>query len=276
MAPLANPLIAWGLQQFGARKFHTSGDARLLPLSFRLKKQDVAVFAREGALEARLDRIDEERPIERIFVMGCGRSGTWLLTGLLSTFKDTCVVAKEVPIEFFAQLSTTGKTLVLKRNNVAFERLWQMPARIKVVYAIRHPYDVLTSHNPTSAQTYHIDIKRWLAEIAALRLALEIGRKDFCIVRYEDMVTDAERVQRKIAEELGLEAGTSVENLAIVFKPSDVAKSAMHGLRRIDTQSLHRYKDDPNKIAYLKSIKPRLGETLDWVASRFGYDISLA
>ena len=271
MAPLANPLIAWGLQQFGAMKFHTSGDAALLPLSFRLKKRDVAVFARDGALEARLDRIDEERQIQRIFVMGCGRSGTWLLTGLMSTFKDTCVVAKEVPIELFAQLTTTGQTLVLKRNNVAFERMSQMPARIKIAYAIRHPYDVLTSHNPMSAETYHIDIKRWLAEMAALRLALEIGRKDVCIVRYEDMVTDAERVQRKI----GLEAGTSVEDMATAFRPSDEAKSAMHGLRRIDTRSLHRYKDDPNKLAYLKTIKPQLGDTLDWVASRFGYDTSL-
>jgi hypothetical protein len=275
MAPLANPLIAWGLQQFGAMKFHTSGDAALLPLSFRLKKRDVAVFARDGALEARLDRIDEERQIQRIFVMGCGRSGTWLLTGLMSTFKDTCVVAKEVPIELFAQLTTTGQTLVLKRNNVAFERMSQMPARIKIAYAIRHPYDVLTSHNPMSAETYYIDIKRWLAEMAALRLALEIGRKDVCIVRYEDMVTDAERVQRKIGDELGLEAGTSVEDMATVFRPSDEAKSAMHGLRRIDTRSLHRYKDDPNKLAYLKTIKPQLGDTLDWVASRFGYDTSL-
>jgi hypothetical protein len=126
-----------------------------------------------------------------------------------------------------------------------------------------------------SAETYHIDIKRWLAEMAALRLALEIGRKDVCIVRYEDMVTDAERVQRKIGDELGLEAGTSVEDMATVFRPSDEAKSAMHGLRRIDTRSLHRYKDDPNKLAYLKTIKPQLGDTLDWVASRFGYDTSL-
>lgn len=276
MAPLAHPLIAWGLQQFGAVKFHTSGDARLLPLSFRLKKRDVAVFARDGALEARLDRIDEGRPIQRIFVMGCGRSGTWLLTGLMSTFKDTCVVAKEVPIEFFAQLTTTGQTLVLKRNNVSFEHLSQIPARIKIAYAIRHPYDVLTSHNPTSAQTYHIDTKRWLGEMAALRSVLDAGRKGLCIVRYEDMVTDADGVQRKLGDELRLEAGTSVQDLATVFKPSAEAKSAMHGLRGIDKRSLHRYKNDPNKVAYLKTIKPKLGGTLDWVASRFGYDTSLA
>ncbi len=275
MAALSTALFAWGLQRFGAMKFHTSGNARLQPLSVRLKKQDVASFAENGALEARLERIDDERPIERIFVMGCGRSGTWLLTGLMSTFNDTCVVAKEVPIELFAQLTTTGKNLVLKRNNVAFERLSQIPDRIKIAYAIRHPYDVLTSHNPTSAQTYHVNVDRWLGEITALRAALESGRKGICIVRYEDMVNDAELVQRKLGDELGLEVGTAVEDLATVFRPSGEAKSAMHGLRGIDTRSLNKYKKDPDKVAYLKLIKPQLGDTLDWVSSRFGYDISL-
>jgi hypothetical protein len=50
----------------------------------------------------------------------------------------------------------------------------------------------------------------------------------------------------------------------------------MHGLRGIDTRSLYKYKSDPDKVAYLKSIVPELGEPLDWVANRFGYDISLS
>jgi hypothetical protein len=239
MAAWANPLVARGLMHFGAMKFHTSGTARLLPLSFRLTKKDVASFAADDALETRLDQIDRTRPIDRIFVMGCGRSGTWLLTGIMSTFDDTCVVAKEVPVELFAQLTTTGRTLVLKRNNVSYERFSQIPPRIKVAYAIRHPYDVLTSHNPTSAHTYHIDPKRWLGEMAALRGVIESGRKNVCIVRYEDMVTDADGVQKKLGDELGLTARTSVKDLATVFNPSGKAKSAMHGLRGIDTRSLH-------------------------------------
>ena len=275
MTAPANLLLSWGLMHFGARHFDTSGDARLQPLSFRLKKRDVAVFAEEGALDARLDQIDRRRPIERIFVMGCGRSGTWLLTGFMSTFKDTCVVAKEVPVELFAQLTTTGQTLVLKRNHVSFQRMSQIPVRIKIAYAIRHPYDVLTSHNPTSARVYHISTDRWLGEMAALRKALESGRRNICIVRYEDMVTDADGVQKTLGNELGLQAGTSVRDLVTVFKPSSEAKSAMHGLRGIDTRSLYKYKNDPERIAYLKSIKPQLGDALDWVASRFGYDTAL-
>ncbi|MBS0251061.1 MAG: hypothetical protein JSR78_08350 [Proteobacteria bacterium] len=275
MPAWSNPLIALGLMYFGAMRFHTSGDARLQPLSFRVKKRDVAAFADADALESRLERIDAHRPIDRIFVMGCGRSGTWLLTGLMSTFKDTCVVAKEVPVELFAQLTTTGHTLVLKRNNISFERLSQIPVRIKIAYAIRHPFDVLTSHNPTSAHVYHIDVSRWLGEMSALRSAIEDGRRNFCIIRYEDLVTDAAGAQKKLADELGLEVGTPASELAAVFKPSGRAESAMHGLRGIDTRSLNKYKNDVGRIAYLKSIRPQLGETLDWVAERFGYDTAL-
>lgn len=275
MAAWSNPLIARGLISFGAMRFRTSGDARLQPLSFRVKKKHVAAFAENGALEARLDQIDRHRPIERIFVMGCGRSGTWLLTGLMSTFRDTCVVAKEVPVELFAQLTTTGRTLVLKRNSTSYERLSHIPARIKIAYAIRHPFDVLTSHNPTSVRVYHIDVARWLGEMSALRSALEDGRQNFCVIRYEDLATDADGVQKKLADELGLEVGTPAKELTSVFKPSGKAESAMHGLRGIDTRSLNKYKNDPERIAYLKSIRPQLGETLDWVAKRFDYDTAL-
>ncbi|MES1180182.1 MAG: hypothetical protein ABUL43_03195, partial [Hyphomicrobium sp.] len=82
-------------------------------------------------------------------------------------------------------------------------------------------------------------------------------------------------IQRKLAAELGLEAATPAQDIATVFKPSGEARSAMHGLRGIDTKSLHKYKNDPNKIVYLHSIRPELGDPLDWVADRFGYDISL-
>jgi hypothetical protein len=275
MKSFTGSAMGWGLRQFGAMRFHISGDARLLPMSFRLKRRHLIKFAQDGALDERLAQIDEARPIGRIFVMGCGRSGTWLLTALMSTFRDTCVVAKEAPVELFAKLTTTGKTLVLKRNNVAFQRILQIPNRIKIAYIIRHPYDVLTSHNPTSERTYHIDSERWLGEMTALRTILEMGEKHIFVVRYEDLVADAGEVQRKLGDKFGLDIGSSIEHLPKIFKASREASSAMHGLRGVDASSLHKYKSDPLKIAYLKDMRRRLGDMLDWVAGRFGYDVHL-
>lgn len=264
------------MKTFGAWKFDVSGDAELVPLSFRLEEKHIAQFATPEALETRLDQIDGMLPIDRIFVMGCGRSGTWLLTGLMSTFEDVCVVAKETPVELFAQLTSTGRTLILKRNGVAFKRFTDIPARIKIAYIIRHPFDVLTSHHPvTKRRIYHITPARWVGEMEALRSALKSGRKHLCVVRYEDLVTDCGGAEKKLSNELGLKSKMPVQDFTAVFNPSKRASRAMHGIRRIDTHSLHKYKNDPERIAYLKSIRPQLGETLDWVAQRFGYDTAL-
>ncbi|HML30691.1 MAG TPA: hypothetical protein PKE16_17995, partial [Hyphomicrobium sp.] len=213
-----------------------SGDAELVPLSFRLEEKHIAKFATPGVLDTRLDQIDGIRPIERIFIMGCGRSGTWLLTGLMSTFKDVCVVAKETPVELFGQLTSTGQTLILKRNGVAFKRFTDIPARIKIAYIIRHPFDVLTSRHPaTKRRLYHITPTRWAGEMEALRSALESGREHLCVVRYEDLVTDCGAAEKKLADELGLKSKMSVQDFTTVFNPSKRASRAMHGIRRIDS-----------------------------------------
>lgn len=272
----SNPLVQWGLKTFGAWRFDVSGDAELVPLSFLLSEKHLARFATPEAFDARLDKIDAIRPIDRVIVMGCGRSGTWLLTGLMSTFKDVCVVAKEMPVEAFAQLTSTGRTLILKRNLTAFKRITEIPARIKIAYIIRHPFDVLTSRHPaTKERVYHITPTRWVGEMEALRLALESGREHLCIVRYEDLVTDCGSAEKKLRDELGLKSKMPFEEFTTAFNPSKRASRAMHGIRRIDARSLHKYKSDPERIAYLETIKPQLGETLDWVANRFGYDTTL-
>jgi hypothetical protein len=183
-------------------------------------------------------------------------------------------VVKEVPVELFAKLTTSGHTLVLKRNNVSYQTISQLPNRIEIVYAIRHPYDVLTSNNPNSDRIYHIDVDRWLGEMAALRSVLQAGRR-ITIVRYEDLVADADKVQRMLADELGLEVKTPAADLPLVFKASKQAEKAMHGVRRIDASSMHKYRSDPKKLAYLKSIRPQLNDSLNWAALTFGYDIKL-
>ena len=46
-------------------------------------------------------------------------------------------------------------------------------------------------------------------------------------------------------------------------------------LVKIDTNSLGKYRRDPRKLEYLRSIRGELGETLSWVSSRFDYDIGI-
>jgi hypothetical protein len=272
---MTDPIVSWALQKYGAARYETSGDAHLWPLAIGLKKEKLKKFYKNGALEARLTQIDGDRPIKRLYIMGCGRSGTWLLTAVMSTFKGVCVVSKEVPIDFFGQLSTTGDALILKRNSDAYQHIEKISERIGLVYIVRHPFDVLTSNNPQTKREYHIEPHRWLGEMLALKFLIEAQRKNVQIVRYEDLVTDGSKVQQQLAAYFGFEIASHIDDLPAVFKASSAADAAMHGVRKIDTRSIGKYKRNPKKIDYLRSIRPRLGSMLDWVGSEFSYDISL-
>lgn len=207
--------------------------------------------------------------------MGCGRSGTWLLTALMSTYADIAVYPHEAPVQNFGLTTTEGSTLVIKRDSHAYETIEQIPARINIAYTVRHPFDVLTSHNPTTGVRFHVDPHRWLGEVLALQYLVDTGRGGTAIVRYEDLVAGAGVVQARLASSFGLSVATSPDDIVRTFDASSEAVSAMHGLRRIDRSSLFRYRSNPEHLDYLRAIRPRLGRLLEWVGETFGYDIGL-
>src|SRR5690349_21521017 len=85
-----------------------------------LYEKELARLKQPGALPRRLAEFDVRKPLRRIYVMGCGRSGTWLLTHVMGTFSDVEVVRREVPIEYFGLLLTDLPVLVLKRDRNAY------------------------------------------------------------------------------------------------------------------------------------------------------------
>lgn len=226
-------------------------------------------------LSERLRQIDKPGKVNRIFVMGCGRSGTWLLTSLFSTYRSMSIWSEEVHFAHFGLVECRTRNLLLKRNAHSYEDVEKIPPEIGIAYVIRHPFDVLTSHNPTTNRKYHIQPWRWLGEIGALQYLMDTKRERTKIIRYEDLVTHPATQQAGIAEFFGLEIQSGTDQVVNTFKASPSAVSAMHGLREIDVRSVGKYKQDPEKLAYIRTILPRLGRTLDWVASEFGYDITL-
>jgi hypothetical protein len=252
----------------------------ILPNPKNERTQDL--YAREllrlkeqRALEEQLTAIDRGRPFRRIYVMGCGRSGTWLLTNLMSTFKDTEVVPKELIFEYFGLLVTKCSVLVLKRDHIAYQRVEEIPESIKVAYIIRHPFDVLTSHLPISQRPYHILPHRWLGEMLALQYLLDTGRKDTKIIRYEDLVSKPLDSQADLGSFFDLRVGVSIDDFYTVSTNPTEATAATRGARKIDIHSINKYRRDPQKLEYLKKIRPRLGRMLEWVGQTYNYDLSL-
>jgi hypothetical protein len=214
-------------------------------------------------------------PTKRIFVMGCARSGTWLLTALLSTFRDVENFPDETGVETFGTHAASRPVLVLKRGHRSYETIENIPHDIHIGWIVRHPFDVLTSYNPTTGLKYHVPPHRWLGEMLALQYLVETKRPNAIVIRYEDLVTRPDAVQREVAEAFGLEVEAGTDAIVNRFRPSEAADRAMHGLRPIDAASIDKFRRDPEKLAYLASIRPRLGGLLGWVAERYGYDVTL-
>lgn len=248
--------------------------------SFRIAKADalaerLAWLRGPGRLQERLAAMDAQGPANHIYLMGCGRSGTWLLTSLMSGFADTAVVAKELPVEYFGVAKPQAGNLVLKRSWQAFRGVQAIPDRIRILHIIRHPFAVLTSFNPMVPRKYYISPERWIGEMTALKYLIDSGRPHVQVVRYEDLVTDPARVQAEIGRAHGLIAAVSPEQAIADFSAPAEAEKAMHGLRPLDQASLARFRDDPGKMAYLASIRPQLEPLLDWTRVRFGYDVAI-
>jgi hypothetical protein len=232
-------------------------------------------LSQPGNLESRLRELDTDRRLTRVFVMGCGRSGTWLLAGVMTTFRDVTVVYRELGVEHFGLLSPDCAALVLKRAWDSYKRIGDIPERIGIAYIVRHPYDVLISHNPATDRAYHVTPDRWVGEALALQRLVDKKRSNTKIIRYEDLVTDPDAAQESLGSFFDLQTGSSVSNITVTFKPPAKTAAAMHGVRPIDRQSVDRHKSRPVHRDYIREIRPRLGRTLDWVAEAFDYDLSL-
>ena len=238
--------------------------------------QEINRLAHGENLQRRLEEITAHLGhFDRVFVLGCGRSGTWLLMQLLSTLKDQDIVPQELPVEAFGLFATRTSRLLIKRHFLSYKTIQRIPPDVRIIYIVRHPYDVLTSHNPVTKRDYHIQPERWMEEIKALSLLMASGREHLKVVRYEDLVSNPVHMQAELAAFLGAEIAMSPEEISPSLKLGESTQIAMHGVRKIDTNSVGKYHRDPRKLEYLRSIRGQLGETLLWISATFDYDIGI-
>ena len=108
----------------------------------------------------------------------------------------------------------------------------------------------------------------------ALKYLVDTKRLNTKIIRYEDLIINPQNFQASIAEYFKLKINKSADEIASTFCASPEAFLAMHGLRKIDTNSLHKFKNSSD-IEHLKNIRANLSPMLSWVAAEYKYDLSL-
>ena len=198
----------------------------------------------------------------RIFIAGCGRSGTKVLRIQMQGLADSLVLEGEHDFTALANVYRGIPHAVVKRTASSHLTLHELPSDIRLLYCVRHPFDALTSPNPTTVhlRPYHITPTRWLEEYRGLgRLEARQPRRDICFVRYEDLVSDPPKMQERIAAFLPLPFAHPFGTHATLF-----------------TTSIHKWKMDSGRRAYLEKLPADLWPPMTAFAGRFEYDLTLA
>lgn len=209
----------------------------------------------------------------RLFVAGCGRSGTWMLTAMLTGLKGAVLEEGENDVGRFMALPNESGLQIVKRQHDSYKRFAKLPSDIAVIYIVRHPLDVLTSTH--LGETGHIDLERLEGEMRAYFTYLQ-DRPRTLSLRFEDLVREPQLVQKRVEAFLGVEAdvnfGDFHENAAL---PAYVVES-MHGLRKPDPTRLEAWRRKPEAVAEIMSRLAASDGTLDKAVRHFGYEMPVS
>jgi hypothetical protein len=201
--------------------------------------------------------IGEGSGFMRIFIAGCARSGTRLTKRLMNCFDDTLVYASEAPISQFAVLDQSVSVQVVKRTSTCYRTLPDLPEDIRLLYCLRHPFDVLTSTHPLTAhrRRYHVTQERWLAEYHALRdLRTRQPERAIFFSRYEDLVADPDSVQQKISAFF------------------DLTSTRRFSENPVHSKSIEKWRSQPRLRRHIRSLPAGFLGSVQAFCDEFGYD----
>jgi hypothetical protein len=207
-------------------------------------------------------------PVRRLHVVGCHRSGTTLMAELLgSCFDIQGRVDHEqglwVPIEADDGIFLTKKPPDTIRIRTAF----LMDPRLYVIAMIRDPRGVITSRHKTKPGVYFSSFWRWQQYLHAI-MALE-GHPRFLLIRYEDLVTDPDAVQDRIAGRFEfLQPVSRFSRFPEGARVHERARISLNGVRAVDAASLGRWREELPRVKGELISHP---EMADWLI-RLGYE----
>lgn len=230
-------------------------------------------------LDTILTEMDGPHQRTRLFIAGCARSGTTMLLLMMKCFDDTHVELGEHPVSYFYRLNRDQSVHVLKRTYRCWKTLQNVPRSVKIVYMVRHPFDVLTSHHPNFKKKFYTSLERWTNEFDAFEKlqALRPLQEDLFVVRYEDLIKEPLEIQRHMEDIWNLRSRTTFDRFPEVVEVDKIKEgnkrqvNALGGLRRPDSASMERWRRNIEDKDYLQALITRSPEKLVRFLDRFGY-----
>lgn len=184
----------------------------------------------------------------RVHVCGAPRSGTTLMQELMTTAFDLDSGGRHE--HSLLRPPPPGlRNFCSKWPDREHPRLaLAVSPRLHIICMVRDPRDVVVSRHPQQPEIYWANLRMWFALHADIRRLRDHPR--FHIVRYEDLVTDPDAVQARIAARIpALERRAAFSDFVRIARPSAAAIRAMGGLRDIDAASIGAWRKAPARVA---------------------------
>ncbi|WP_438971912.1 sulfotransferase family protein [Methylophaga sp.] len=209
---------------------------------------------------------------KHIHIVGCvPRSGTTLMTELMTTCFDIDGYT-EHEYSVFKEFTSPCEILCTKNPNDIKRISYPLAINpnLYVIYLLRDPRDAISSRshkNNKNDKKIWSNLKTW-KEHHEIAQHLE-KNPHFITVKYEDLVTEPDKVQRELQKKLPfLEVKCLFSEYHLQAKPSNKSEAALGGLRPISPQSIGNWaKNKP----YLKAQIEKYGDISDLLI-QLGYE----
>ncbi|WP_133300596.1 sulfotransferase [Seongchinamella sediminis] len=206
--------------------------------------------------------------MKRLHIVGCPRSGTTLLMELVSTcFASGGYCEHELSI--FEPVADVADVYFSKQPNDIrqLRHIFHRDEQLYVIYMGRDPRAVITSKHRENPGQYFCNYRVWHeCDQAAQRYETH---PRFLRLRYEDLVSDADAVQRQIVQRFGfLRQLHPFSEFHLHSQPSAASQRAMNGLREVNRESLDKWRQHLPRVAQQLRDHPGLAADLQ----RLGYE----
>jgi Sulfotransferase family len=224
--------------------------------------------------------------VQCLYIQGCARSGNTLMRDLCaSSFRgaELVMVSKnnsECALKHLieplreAREKKSRKIFIVSRDRetslaMSVEMLRENPT-IKVIWMLRNPLDILTSTHANKPGEFYVEPERLFQSFELYRQFR--NEPQVLTVRYEDLVSNPNAVQRRIAESFHLEAIRDFTEAYEHFPRFKENVRALHSIRPIDSDSVDKWKKTPAHVEYLKKVLTNFPAIVP-LAHECGYEI---
>jgi hypothetical protein len=210
-----------------------------------------------------------------LVVCGFPRGGTTLMSLMLQVaYTGAKAFRKERAAIRAAYLTDRNHALMIsKRPDDIFylEPLRAIYARrrpnVRFLLMMRDPRAVLTSVHSSKKGQYYVSPKRWSGIYERIRE--NAGKEDCLLVRYEDLVTSIDDVQRVVTRFIGEEPEVPF-NEYLDHVPPGFRSTALNGLRALDANAMNKWRD-PKHAPRIRSLLIALPD-LPRILVELGYE----